>query len=431
MNQNNKHLNLDKRIEIQQALKEGKNFTQIAAITGKNRTTITREILNHRFSIAAGNNCIHRYKCYIPAECRKREIQCTTGKRCCKTRCTQCRIGCSRYEPENCQRLEKSPYVCSACPDKSKCWLTKMEYDAKAAQAAYEIKRSEARRGISLSEEELNYIDTVMSKSIKQGQSISVIWERHKEEMPVSARTIYRYIEGNLLEATNLDLRRKMRMPHRKKSGPVLRVDRKCHLERTFTDYQNYRKESPEESICQMDTVEGRKGGKVLLTIMFLNCDLQLMYLRDRNTVASVSEIFAQLRQKLGREKFMELFQVLLTDRGSEFTDPLKIEVDGETGEIQCKLFYCDPQQSNQKSNCERNHSFIRYVIPKGTTMDHLTQEDINKMMSHINSYARKKWNGQSPLDLFNQIYGQEVSELLGLTKIPPHSIVLRPELLK
>lgn len=63
--------------------------------------------------------------------------------------------------------------------------------------------------------------------------------------------------------------------------------------------------------------------------------------------------------------------------------------------------------------------------------MDRFTQTDITKLMSHINSYPRKKWNGQAPLDLFIQIYGQETATLLGLEKIPSDSIILTPALLK
>ena len=122
---------------------------------------------------------------------------------------------------------------------------------------------------------------------------------------------------------------------------------------------------------------------------------------------------------------------MLLSDRGSEFTDPTKIETDQQTGELQCRLFYCDPQNSNQKSGCERNHEMIRYIIPKKRSMDDLTQADITKMMNHINSYPRKKWKGQTPIDLFRQIYGEETVTLLGLEKIDVDSILLRPELLK
>lgn len=58
------------------------------------------------------------------------------------------------------------------------------------------------------------------------------------------------------------------------------------------------------------------------------------MFLRERNTAASVMEIFKKLRGQLGEKRFQALFQVILTDRGSEFTDPTRIEADTETGEI-------------------------------------------------------------------------------------------------
>lgn len=128
---------------------------------------------------------------------------------------------------------------------------------------------------------------------------------------------------------------------------------------------------------------------------------------------------------------------VLITHRVATGTDAIKenrtaaVLAETVTGEIQCRVFYCDPMNSNQKSNCERNHEFIRYVLPKGTSMDRFTQTDITKLMNHINSYPRKKWNGQAPLDLFIQIYGKETATLLGLEKIPSDSINLTPALLK
>ena len=63
--------------------------------------------------------------------------------------------------------------------------------------------------------------------------------------------------------------------------------------------------------------------------------------------------------------------------------------------------------------------------------MDHLTQEDVNKMMNHINSYKREKWNMQSPTEVFIGLYGQETATLLGLKLIDKDSILLKPELLK
>ena len=54
-------------------------------------------------------------------------------------------------------------------------------------------------------------------------------------------------------------------------------------------------------------------------------------------------------------------------------------------------FFICDPQRSDQKGSCEVTHEMVRRILPQGTSFDALKQKDINLMMSHINSYTRKK----------------------------------------
>lgn len=48
-----------------------------------------------------------------------------------------------------------------------------------------------------------------------------------------------------------------------------------------------------------------------------------------------------------------------------------------DTGEIQCRVFYGDPMNTNQKSNCEQNHEFIHYIIPKNHAKDEYTEAEI------------------------------------------------------
>lgn len=43
-----------------------------------------------------------------------------------------------------------------------------------------------------------------------------------------------------------------------------------------------------------------------------------------------------------------------------------QFEINMETGEIRSKIFYCNPQQSSQKSYVENNHNFIRKILPNG-----------------------------------------------------------------
>ena len=121
---------------------------------------------------------------------------------------------------------------------------------------------------------------------------------------------------------------------------------------------------------------------------------------------------------------------LIITDRGSEFTDPLGIEFNGNN-ERRTRVFYCDPQRSDQKGGCEVCHEMIRRVLPKKTSFDNLTQEDVSLLMSHINSYTRKKLNDQSANQLFSFLYGADTLAKLGIKVIPANEINLTPYLLK
>jgi hypothetical protein len=69
--------------------------------------------------------------------------------------------------------------------------------------------------------------------------------------------------------------------------------------------------------------------------------------------------------------------------------------------------------------------------LPKGKSFDELTQEAINLMMDHINSYKRKKLNGKSPYESFCFYYGKDLADQLGCHEVATNSINLTPGLLK
>ena len=77
------------------------------------------------------------------------------------------------------------------------------------------------------------------------------------------------------------------------------------------------------------------------------------------------------------------------------------------------------------------NHELIRWIIPKETSMEYLTQEDIFLMMDHINSYKRKKLNNRSPYETFSFYYGEDVLKKLGCSPVAAENIIIKPKLLK
>lgn len=426
----NIHLSLSDRIIIEAGLRERRSFSAIAAELGKDPTTISKEVRAHiKLNQAGGYN-----PCMIRKDCKHYGDLChpckfTYGKSCHSCYRTKCFDVCQDFQPAQCSKLDKPPYVCNGCQQRQTCKLERHLYEAKFAQKEYEAIRSESRQGFAITPAELERIDQIISPLIKKGQSIHQICVNNADEIMLDERTIYNYVDAGLLSVGNIDLPRKVRYKVRKKKPPV-RVDKQCHLGRTYEDFLEYTAANPDVPIVEIDSVEGRKGGKVLLTVFFRNSNLILAFLRDRNTARSVTEVFEWLYETLGHEQYCRLFPIILTDRGSEFTDPVSIECT-KLGEIRSRVFYCDPQRSDQKGGCEVTHEFIRRILPKGTSFDSLQQRDILLMMSHINSYTRKKLNNQSANRLFSFLYGETILPNLGILDIPANDINLTPRLLK
>ena len=414
-----KHLSLDERFDIENALSKRLSFKEIGRIINKNCTTVSREIRNHYIVKNTGsvgrqfNNCIFRTTCS------------NRGKNCRLSSCTE-------FEEEKCSLLDKPPYVCNGCKLKTQCTLSKHFYDAAYANNEYLSNLSEVRSGVMIYQEEINTLNEILTPLIsKQNQSIHQALLNNKNKIMFSDKTIYKYIDLGLLNVRNIDLPRKVRFRQRTKQTTVYKIDKKCLENRTYEDFEKYMEEHPDTPIVEMDSVEGRKGGKVLLTIHFKNCSFMLAFIREHNDAQSVIDIFNNIQEILGLDKFKELFVLILTDNGSEFSNPIEIEFDMNTGEKRTQTFYCHPSSPFEKGSCEVNHELLRRILPKGTSFDNLSQDNINLIMSHINSYKRKKLNNVSPYTLFSTIYGKDTIDKLGIQEIEPNKVSLSRNLLK
>lgn len=156
-----------------------------------------------------------------------------------------------------------------------------------------------------------------------------------------------------------------------------------------------------------------------------------LIYLLPYKRVQYVNEVFQDLKKTLGDFEFSRLFEVILTDNGTEFSDPENIELSSINGERLSYVFFCNPNASWQKGSIEKNHEYIRYVLPKGTSFAGLTQEDCNLLASHINSVPRKSLNNQSPFEAGQGFIGLDNISKLDISQIPYDDVNLSIRLLR
>ena len=101
------------------------------------------------------------------------------------------------------------------------------------------------------------------------------------------------------------------------------------------------------------------------------------------------------------------------------------------TGEKICSLFYCDPNCSWQKVSIEKNHEYIRYILPKGISFASITQEDCYLIASNINSTPRLSLNNHSPYEASLLFLGTDNINKFKIKKIDYDDIDLSYRLLR
>lgn len=429
----NKHLTLNDRYEIYHSLEKRMSFKAIGSLLGKDCTTISKEIRRHIIYEKKGapyrpfNDCARRLHCpHRQSAC----ASCTSRRHHKCSLCGKCTSECAGYEKEACPLLARPPYVCNGCSQKNVCTLEKRLYDARRAHAEYAGMLSESRSGFNLTEDELSQLNSVISPLLKNGQSLHHIMTHNADRISCCERTAYVYVNSCLFDARNADMPRTVRFRPRRKKSVELKVDKKCRAGRTYGDYKAFMESSPSLPVVELDSVEGIKGGAVLLTVHFVRQKLQLAFFREANTSKSVADALNGLYKVLGPETYRKLFPVLLADNGTEFSDPEALEFD-EEGNRRSFVFYCDPSAPGQKGACEVNHEFIRRVIPKGTDIGRYAPSQIGLMMDHINSYSRPELGDKSPYDMFQFYYGREILGLLNVNPVKPNDIILKPSLLQ
>ena len=228
----------------------------------------------------------------------------------------------------------------------------------------------------------------------------------------------------------------KRKVRYKKRSKPIDTQEKDVpfyRLGRTYADFERFMLDNPNCPVVQMDTVKGRKEkGAVILTMLLLKYDIMLLFRMPDCKASSVIDVFDYLTSVLDLEVFHRLFPVILTDNGSEFKKVEELEY-ACTGEQRCMLFYCDPMASWQKGELEKDHEYIRYVIPKGSDLNVYSDDDIHLLMNHINSVKRTGLHGKCPYE--NVPPGDDdmewLMQIMGMDTIPPDDVHLKPDLFK
>lgn len=420
-----KHLNVKDRGIIENCLNQGYKLFEIANTLERDPRGIKEEIYNKR---EVSNKSLKSNLCGRFETCKKIRLcdTCNTGL-CKYCRHHNCNIDCKDFIslPE-CKQINRYPYVCNGCDKLKTCHMPKVFYKAHVAQETYEANMSEHKKGIKKTAKEITDLDYHISQGIRNGHSISVIIATNS--LNIAPSTAYRYIDNKVLTVRNIDLKRKTRYKVSKKPVKRRRKDYNYLVGRKLEDYATYTSDNPNANIWQLDTVLGKVvEGACVLSLLYTKSNLQLFFKLNSRSEEEVNRIFDSIKMHLGDDLFKEIFEVILTDNGSEFLDPISIETSNETGEKLINVFYCKPNRSDQKGKCEKNHEHFRELIPKGYSMEVYDEKDIEHVSAMVNNYPRPQFKFSTPLQVSKIFLNEKVFELNNLCEIPVSKVILKP----
>lgn len=378
-----KRLTIEDRMIIQACIHDHRNITQIASRLGVNKSTITRELKINSY-VKSGN-----------------------------------KIPCKR----------KRAGMCNGCPSVAYCGKEKRFYNFKLAEEKSSNRRSTSRSHSKLSQSSIKEIDEAVRDGISLGQSLHHIFVSYNLANHCSERTVRRLCYRGILSNKPHELRRYVTYRHayKKEIKDIQLRDIRVLIGRTYKDYKKVTSTHKKYNIVQYDSIVGkREDKKAILTITFPKYSFQFGLLINKgspsNVITKIKGIFA----KLESEMIKDIFPINLADNGVEFSYFSQIEIN-EDGEKICSTFFTNPYKATDKAECERLHELVRYFLPKGKSLDLLTQDKIDEMFSNINSYVRKSQGDKTPYDLVKKKFGKEFLDKIGIKRIANKKVRLRP----
>lgn len=212
----------------------------------------------------------------------------------------------------------------------------------------------------------------------------------YEGRLKVSHEWIYQYIALDKQQGGDLHTHLRCKKKNRKRYGGIRNNRSLCDRigieERP--DVVNQRQRYGD---WEVDTVIGRQGGKVLVTLVERKSKLSLIGLADNKTAQAVKETLLKLLSSIST-----YVHTLTYDNGPEFAQHKTIDQ-----KLNSQGYFARPYCSGDRGLSENTNGLIRQYLPKRSSFDNVFQNYIEKIMKRLNNRPRKTLNARTPNEVF------------------------------
>lgn len=142
----------------------------------------------------------------------------------------------------------------------------------------------------------------------------------------------------------------------------------------------------------EIDTVKGKGSKDCIVTIVERKTGLVQIGKLLNSTTAQLNKRTIKLINR-----FSDCYKTITADNGTEFHQYSKIEEQTDV-----KFYFANPYHSWERGTNENTNGLIRQYLPKGTSMENLTQCQCDHIAHQLNTRPRERLNFKTPLELFN-----------------------------
>lgn len=265
-------------------------------------------------------------------------------------------------------------------------------YSAAKAQGEYEYRKKNAGRKSSLEKDRAlkQFIEDKILKEKWSPKEVSGYIKRHNINFKIqpSFQAIYYWMERKQLKIKEIDLVHKAKLKKKEKEEKVKKSPK--HKEKSI---HNRPEEIERKEIFghwELDCVEGSKDSKkAYMTLLERITKKYIVIEIEEHTNRCIKEAIDKLEEKYG-EYFNKIFKSMTTDNGHEFLNYDNIEISRkDKTKRRTIVYYTDPYSAWQKGMNENCNGILRRFIPKGTDLNKISTEKLEKITKIINGKPR------------------------------------------
>lgn len=213
---------------------------------------------------------------------------------------------------------------------------------------------------------------------------------KYKKRQSISPEWIYQYIYADKQKGGTLHTHLRCKKKNRKVYGGYRKINNirnRVSIEKRPKIVDSRRRYGDWE----VDTVIGRQGGSVLVTLVERKSKLSLMALSINKKAQTVKDTIITLLASLS-----SCVHTLTYDNGPEFAQHEAIDK-----ALDSQGYFAHPFCSGERGLSENTNGLIRQYLPKKSSFDQTPAKKIQMIMDRLNNRPRKALNGRTPNEVF------------------------------